>query len=450
MAHSLVRIKGSLTNTPHLIDQNSFNSVMEYVNKRIEGNVDITQKEMASWGDVDGDFSGRYHDDIKTGVMHISGPLTYKTSGWEAFCGGTSYEMLKGQMEYFAEKGAKTVAMLVDSGGGQAHGMMDSANYMRKLADDAGIKIVAYVDGISASAAYGISCIADEIVMSADSQTGSIGVLIQLYNDSKYLEKIGYERTFITAGANKVPWDAEGKFTESFISGLQEQVDTLYEGFTSHVATHRSLSVEAVKATEAGVFMAQQSVELGLADSIMTAEEFHEYLSTYAENNLEGTEMRNLFKLNSQEDTTEMAKLEEMQAALNDKEALLSASQEAVTALGAQLTASAAALTDLTARLEAMEGEKALAKTESRKAALAAQVPADQLDASLAAYAGLDDASFAFMVGQLKTVKDARAANMEELGGEGQDSPAPAVEANATESIRQAGIEAAKAAYGRK
>lgn len=450
MAHSLVRIKGSLTNTPHLIDQNSFNSVMEYVNKRIEGNVDITQKEMASWGDVDGDFSSRYHDDIKTGVMHISGPLTYKTSGWEAFCGGTSYEMLKGQMEYFAEKGAKTVAMLVDSGGGQAHGMMDSANYMRKLADDAGIKIVAYVDGISASAAYGISCIADEIVMSADSQTGSIGVLIQLYNDSKYLEKIGYERTFITAGANKVPWDAEGKFTESFISGLQEQVDTLYEGFTSHVAAHRSLSVEAVKATEAGVFMAQQSVELGLADSIMTAEEFHEYLSTYAENNLEGTEMRNLFKLNKQEDQTEMAQLEEMQAALAQKEALLSASQEAVTALGAQLAAHTSNLEALTAKLEALEGEKAQAKADSRKASLAAQVPADQLEASLTAYAALDDASFSFMVGQLKAGKDARAAAMAEVGGEGQDSEAPVVEADATESIRQAGIEAAKAAYGRK
>lgn len=450
MAHSLIRIKGSLTNTPHLIDQNSFNSVMEYVNKRIEGNADITQKEMATWGDVDGDFTSRYFDDIKTGVMNISGPLTYKTSGWEAFCGGTSYEMLKGQMEYFVDKGAKTVAMLVDSGGGQAHGMMDSANYMRKLADDAGIKIVAYVDGISASAAYGISCIADEIVMSADSQTGSIGVLIQLYNDSKFLEKMGYERTFITAGANKVPWDKEGAFTEAFIDGLQEQVDTLYEGFTSHVAAHRSLSVEAVKGTEAGVFMAQQSVELGLADSIMTPEEFHEYLSTYAENNLEGTEMRNLFKLNTQEGTTEMAQLEELQTALTEKEALLSTSQEAVTALTAQLTQNTASLEELTAKLAALEGEKAQAKADSRRASLAAQVPEDQLEASLSAYAALDDTAFAFMVGQLKAGKDARAEAMNELGGEGQNSEAPAVETSVTEAIRKAGVEAAKTTYGRK
>lgn len=449
MSHSLIRIKGSLQNKPHLIEPESFNSIMEYVNSRIKGDADITKKEMASWADVDGDFSSRFYDETKTGFMSIDGPLTYRTSGWEAFCGGTSYEMLKNQMEYFVQKDAKTVAMIVDSGGGEAHGMMDSANYLRKLADENGIKIIAYVDGMSASAAYGISCIADEIIMSADSQVGSIGVLIQLMNNSKALEKAGIERTFITAGKDKVPFAEDGSFTEAFKEKLQHQVDELYEGFTSHVAQHRNLSVDAVKNTEANVFMSKDAIELGLADQIMTPENFHEYLATYAQSNLEGKTMGNplktFMKQTNNEDKAEMLKLEEMQAALT-------ASQEQYQALTSQMgslkelfEAQTEQLKSATEALAAIETAKAEALVSSRKAALAEVLPKDDLETAMGAYGQLPDAAFEFTVKTLKAAKDAAAQGemMTELGGDGQDIEAEAV--STTEAIRLAGVAAAKA-----
>ena len=108
--HSLARIKGSLVNTPHLIEQNSFNSIMEYVNKRIEGSAEIIPK-LAEDDKKDSkkeDFY-LYNDDTKTGVLQVDGPITYRSTGWEALCGGTSCQMLKEQMEYFVERGAKTV-----------------------------------------------------------------------------------------------------------------------------------------------------------------------------------------------------------------------------------------------------------------------------------------------------------------------------------------------------
>lgn len=446
MAHSLMRLKSSLVNTPHLIEQNSFNSVFEYVNKRIEGNAEITKKEMASWDDVDGDYSSRYYEESKTGFMSIDGPLTYKTSGWEAFCGGTSYEMLKGQMEAFVGYGAKTVAMVVDSGGGMAHGMMDSANYIRKLADENGIKIIAYVDGSACSAAFGISCIADEIIMSADSQVGSIGVLIQLYNDSKNLEMRGYERTFITAGADKVPWDAEGKFTENFLNGLQEQVDTLYEGFTSHVALHRKMSVDAVKNTEANVFMSKDAIELGLADQIMTPENFHEYLATYAQSNLEGNTMGNPLKKfmnQTTEDKAEMAKLEEMQLELNTAKEQFTTMSTEMGALKELFTAQAEQLKTATDALAAAETAKAEALVASRKAALAEVLPVDQLETAMGAYGELPDAAFNFTVTTLKAAKEAAAKGemMTDAGGEGVEQE---VVVSQTEAIRLAGVAAAK------
>lgn len=447
MAHSLARIKGSLVNTPHLIEQNSFDSIMEYVNSRIEGNVvDVTPESKSD------DFGGpAYVADTATGVMYIDGPLTYRTSGWEALCGGTSYEMLKGQMEYFVEEGAKTVVMMVNSGGGEAHGMMDSANYIRKLADDNGIKIIAYVDGMSASAAYGISCIADEIVMSSDSQVGSIGVLIQLMNNSKQLEMNGIERTFITAGEDKIPFAEDGSFTKAFTERLQTQVDTLYEGFTSHVAQHRGIDIKAVKGTEANVFMADEALELGLADSVMTVEEFYDYVADAADtNNKGGNTMKGALKFMNREDKTEMAKLDELQTLLSAETEARTVAQAALATHVTQLGEAQAAVASLTAQLEGFKQAHVLAEQAaaeaalaSRKAALADVVPEPELETYMTNMSALDEASFSFMVAQLDAAKQARAAAFAAVGEDGaelKDTPV-----STTDAIRNASIEAARA-----
>ncbi|ANA49253.1 head maturation protease [Pseudomonas phage phiPMW] len=454
--HSLVRVKKMLTNTPLLVDATTFNEIANYVNSRIEGNADL-HPDMVSRADVEGDFKSRYIDAIKLGVMEISGPLTYRTSGWEAMCGGTSYEMLKGQMEYFVSQGAKTVAMYADSGGGQAHGMIDSANYIRKLADENGIKIVAFVDGISASACYGLTSIADEIVMTSDSQVGSIGVLIQLYNDSKALEKAGYERTFITAGADKVPFDNDGAFTQSFLDGLQAQVDELYEGFTAHVANHRAMSQDAVKGTEANVFMAKEALKLGLADSIMTAEEFNEYIGNVAASNIQGNDVsvKSILNMNSTQEVTEMATVAELTDQLAQAHATIEANANAlatVTELTSKLAAATAMLEATQEKVAAMETAAAATKLEGRKAALAEVLPTDQVEAKLASYGSLDDATFSFIVGELQAAKDARAASFGPIGSENAqltDEASDEDEGDKADAGYTALLEAGKAAAAR-
>lgn len=446
-AHSLLRLKSKLSNTPHLIDESSFNTIMEYFDTRMDENFEVKPK---TWFDDDEprkpvDPHAKFYDDsTKTAVMYIEGPLTAKATGWEAFCGGTSYEGLKSQMESFVNYGAKTVAMIQDSGGGEAHGMMDSANYVRKLADENGIKLISYVDGMSASASYGWSVIADEIIMSADSQVGSVGVLIQLINNSKQLEMNGIERSFITAGDDKVPFAADGSFTESFKTRLQDQVDVLYDAFTGHVAQHRGMTQDAVKATKANVFLASDAVQNGLADKIMTVEEFYTYLSGVAEQPRQ-VQRTVISKLTTEEEVIDMAQLEEMQALLADKETLLTATQLTVASLTTQLTAQTEALEALTAKLAEIDAEKAQARTESRKAALAAQLPESEVEANLTALASLDDASFAVVVGSMKAGKEKRAASFEEVGGEGAELTQPAADVDPAEAIRIAGVARAKA-----
>lgn len=457
MAHSLMRLRASLLNTPHLIDRNSFNAINTYLTERNKNGLPHMDDG------EDGDFpkapdEPHYFPDTKTGILYVDGPLTNRTTGWEAYCGGTSYESLKSQMEEYVTYGVKTVAMIVSSGGGEAYGMQDSANYVRKLADDNGIKILGFSDGCSASAGYGWLCVADEIISARDSQMGSIGVLIQLINDSKALEMNGYERTFIHAGKDKVPFADDGSFTDAFKSDLQDKVDTLYEEFTNHVADHRGISQQAVKDTEANMFLAKDAIALGLADKIMTIEEFYAYLADYAQSNLEENTMGNQsknrifsFMSNSKGSQEEMAQLQELQAQLSAAQEQLASMADlkgAVSTLTASLAEKEANLAGMKAKLAELEGAKAQAAVDSRRAMLAEQLPADQVDMNLNALASLDDVSFSVIVGQFKATKDARAASFEEAGGEGVESEAPEKqqsEASLIDKIRAVGVASAKA-----
>lgn len=244
---------------------------------------------------------------VPYGVLDVNGTLTYKLTGWEAWCGGCSYTELVSQMESFVEEGLDEVFMIIDSPGGEAYGMMEAALTIRQLADDNDIKLIGYIDGLCASAGYGLASVCHELISNPQSETGSIGVVVSLMNDSKYLEEKGFERIFVTAGDSKVPFANDGSFKDSFLADLQEKVDVLYESFTSHVATYREgLTQEIAKSTEAKVFLSSKALEYNLIDKVMELRDFKkEYLGKYSEDKKETkTNSNNSLKEILMSDTT--------------------------------------------------------------------------------------------------------------------------------------------------
>ena len=426
MAHEIYRLKSKLVNTPHLIDSSAFEAIMDYVNKRCEGGVDIDKR-----AEVEDEAPTRYlyNEDTATGVLYVEGPLTYKPVTVMGFdCGGTSYEGLKADFEAMVEQGVKTVAFMVDSPGGEAYAMMDTANYIRNLADSNGVDIIAYVDGLSASAGYGLTAIADQIISSKDSELGSIGVLIRLMNDSKKLEKEGIERTFITAGKEKIPFTEDGGFRKEFLEDLQHKVDVLYEEFTGHVAKYRNMSVEAVRDTQAKTFLAQEAVELGLADKVMTLEEFYEYLAETAQTNKGSVMKDRIFKFNKKEEISEMTQLADLQAQLQAREVELTALSEKLEAfasmegLVAQLQEALAdketQLSQAAEQIAQMETQAKVAKEAARKEKLSAVMAAEKVEGVAASLASLDDEAFATVLSGFAAQKQAIAQSdlMQELG----------------------------------
>lgn len=271
--HKLLRLTASLRNRPHLISKEAFQEIETVLNARNTGLLDISgskdaakQKEKPVAGDI--------------GVISIQGPLTYRSTGWEGMCGGFSYEMLLDQAEELIASGVKDIVLDVDSGGGEAYGCFEATDELRKMCDAAGVKLTGYIDGSACSAAYGIICACDEVVINPFAQAGSIGVLIALYNDSKALEQAGIQRTFVTDGTDKVPFADDGSWREGFLADLQARVAELGDAFRAHVAKYTGLSTKDIKDTQARVYSAQDALSIGLVNKIMTRSEFVDYITS--------------------------------------------------------------------------------------------------------------------------------------------------------------------------
>ena len=410
-AHKLHRLAmEKIYNKPLLIVQESLAPIIEYLENR-ETSLTATEAAILS------DNSRRYSQSgiaETIGFVPIYGSLAYEKSWLDALCSITSYQQLLEDVEMLIDQGAKTIVLDQNSGGGECYGCFETARAIRERADSAGVKLIAYIDGMSASASYALSSVAHEIISNPSSSAGSIGVLIRLLDQSEAMKKAGYSQIFLTSAKSKVPFDSDGKFKQDFLDGLQAEVDELHKDFVSHVATYRGLNEQVINNLEAKVFNAKEALSLGLIDKIMTHDDFAEYLATIEDEtkpmpinffNRKAKAQAEVEQPNAalaaQQEELEMADkalLEGMQAKLDALQAQYDTDViEAVAALeekDAELNAALKELADAKEALAAIEADKAQAALDAKKAKLEAVVGTEMAGDLFPALSALDDSAF--------------------------------------------------------
>lgn len=293
----LTRVKGKVYNTPLLITEEALLPITEYLKNPVRTGFESQQEDdfglLVSQMGVDFTLSDYDQEQIRRmkvragidpdtniGTIPIEGVLVSKAGQVDGCVELTSYERLIQKVETQISLGVRHIIYMVDSGGGDAYQNATTAKKLRQITRDYGIRTTAYVDGSACSAAYMLASSADEVVSNPESSVGSIGVLVQLINNTKNLEKNGYERTFITAGANKIPFNDDGTFQKEFLDRIQTRVDRYYKSFTTGVAEMRNIPVEDVIKTEAQVFDADEALALNLIDKVMGYDEFSNYMQS--------------------------------------------------------------------------------------------------------------------------------------------------------------------------
>lgn len=215
-------------------------------------------------------------------VIPILGTLVKRSLGMEAASGLTSYSEIAVMLDAaVADPMVSGILLDIDSPGGEASGSFELARRVREVA---AIKPVwAVANDAAYSAAYAIAASAQRLFVTETGGVGSIGVIALHVDQSIKDANDGYRYTAITAGAHKNDYSPHEPLSDAAKSELQGEVDRLYAIFTEHVAAMRRLDLDAVRATEAGLFFGANAVVQGLADGIQTLDatltEFQLFLS---------------------------------------------------------------------------------------------------------------------------------------------------------------------------
>lgn len=202
-------------------------------------------------------------------VIPVFGTLVRRTVGLEAQSGLVSYTTIGQQLDMaLSDPSVKAILLDVDSPGGEAGGVFDLADKIyaaRKVKP-----IWASVDEDAFSAAYAIAASASKLYVPRTGGVGSIGVIAVHLDQSQAEADVGLKYTAIYAGARKNDMSPHEPLSDPARAALQTEVDRVYDLFAQTISRGRRMPVEAVKATEAGLFFGEDGVAAGLADKIGT------------------------------------------------------------------------------------------------------------------------------------------------------------------------------------
>ena len=103
----------------------------------------------------------------------------------------------------FSMRGAKAVAIQINSPGGSAVQSVLIYKRIRALAEEKDLKVYVFAEDVAASGGYLLAIAGDEIYADASSIVGSIGVITATFGLNELINKIGIQRRVYTAGRNK-------------------------------------------------------------------------------------------------------------------------------------------------------------------------------------------------------------------------------------------------------
>jgi signal peptide peptidase SppA len=196
----------------------------------------------------------------------LVGDLPFCLDGWM-----TGYDYIQAALARgAADPDVKGIMLAIDSPGGEASGMEETANAVKAVSS---VKpITAYAKNAT-SAAYGVASGADTISAAKFGMFANIGVVRQRADISESLAQQGVKINLIQAGANKTDGYSSQPMTDGERARIQASVDDIYAEFTSMVAKNRNMDVQAIRDTEASTYDAKNAMAHGLVDSIATPSE---------------------------------------------------------------------------------------------------------------------------------------------------------------------------------
>jgi serine protease SohB len=164
------------------------------------------------------------------------------------------------------------VLVRIESPGGTVNGYGLAASQLQRLRMKE-IPITVCIDKIAASGGYLMACVANQIIAAPFSIIGSIGVVAQVPNFHRLLQKNHIDVELLTAGEYKRTLTMFGENTDKARLKFKEDLEKIHQNFRDYVLGFRQhLDMEQVATGEH--WLGKEALELALIDKLQTSDEY--------------------------------------------------------------------------------------------------------------------------------------------------------------------------------
>jgi len=164
------------------------------------------------------------------------------------------------------------VLVKVESPGGMVHAYGLAASQLARIRQ-AGIRLTVAVDKVAASGGYLMACVADRIIAAPFAIVGSIGVIAQVPNFHRLLQKHDIDFEMITAGEYKRTLTMFGENTDKARQKFKHDMEDIHLLFKEFIGKYRD-TVELEKVATGEHWPAIRAVDLNLVDTIQTSDDY--------------------------------------------------------------------------------------------------------------------------------------------------------------------------------
>jgi len=183
--------------------------------------------------------------------------------------------IVRGLRAAFKNRSTKGVVLQINSPGGspvQSGRINQAIRHLRQKYPD--IPFYAVVEDVCTSGGYHVAVAADKIFVDKASLVGSIGVLIDGFGFTETMHKLGVERRLLTAGENKAFLDPYSPLQARHVDYVKTILAQVHHQFIETVKQGRGKRLKEDDKLFSGlVWNGEKSVELGLADGLLSVEE---------------------------------------------------------------------------------------------------------------------------------------------------------------------------------
>ena len=164
------------------------------------------------------------------------------------------------------------VLVRLESAGGLVHEYGLAASQLMRVREH-GIPLTVSVDRIAASGGYMMACVADRILAAPFAILGSIGVIAQIPNFHRLLDRHGVDFEQFKGGEFKRTVTMFGENSDADRAKLTQDIEEIHGIFKRFVTEQRpGLDIERVATGEH--WLGRRAKDLGLCDALVTSDDY--------------------------------------------------------------------------------------------------------------------------------------------------------------------------------